>query len=115
MRSQQLFLQSTDRQYFAAQRDLASHGNIAAHSDLAPFVSQRVAELNHTQEVVDIVLSDGHVKGSAFLHYFARNLAANVTNLALEVTHASFPRIRADQRGNRIVSELQILFGESCL
>ena len=78
-------------------------------------MSQRVAELNHTQEVVDIVLSDGHVIGFAFLHYFARNLAANVTNFALQVTHASFPGIRADQRGNRVVGELQILFGESCL
>src|SRR2546426_334839 len=35
MRGQKFFFQSADRQHFAAQRNLAGHGDIATHGNLA--------------------------------------------------------------------------------
>src|SRR6266849_5784985 len=197
MRGQKFFFQSADRQHFAAQRNLAGHGDIATHRNLAQsagnrgrdrdsgggtilgdgafrhvhvnvegaveitlqpqamrprthirhsrlrrflhyvaefagqrefafaiydgsfgaqdgatdfgprqaghqpdftlLVGQRVAELDHTQEIVDVVLSDGDVVAFAVFYHFASDLAAHVADFTLQVANAGFPRVRADQ------------------
>src|SRR5215471_20398610 len=72
-------------------------------ADFRFLVRQRVPELDHAQEVIHVLARDGDREVLAFLHHFARNLAADVADLALEIAYASFPRIRADQRGDGIV------------
>ena len=108
---------AVDHSGFGAQNRAADFGPGQAgdQADFALFVGQRVAELDHAQEVVDVFLADGDVVALAFLHHFARDLAADVADFALQVAHAGFARVGADQRGDGVVGELEVLVGQSGL
>ena len=45
----------------------------------------------------------------AFLHDFARDLAADIADFALQVAHARLARVGADHRRDRFVGELDVL------
>src|SRR5207244_3027562 len=63
-------------------------------------------------EVVNVFRIDGDVVGLALFHHLARDFAADVSNLALQVAHARFPRIGADKGCDGLVGKLQVLFRE---
>ena len=102
---------------FGAQNRAADFGPGQAgdQTDFAVLVGQRVAEFDHAQEVVDVVLPDGDVVGLAFLHYLARHFAADVADFALQVADARFPRVGADQGSDRVIGELDVLVGQARL
>ena len=102
---------------FGAQNGAADFGpgQPGDQADFALLVGQRIAELDHAQEIVDIVLRDGDVEGLAFLDHLARDLAADVADFALQVADAGFPGVGANQGGNRVIGELHVLVGQSGL
>ena len=61
MRGQQLLLQSADRQHLAAQRDLAGHGDIAAHRNPAQRAGQSGCDGDAGRRAVFRNRAFGHV------------------------------------------------------
>ena len=80
--------------------------------DFALLVRQHVAELDYSEEVVNVFRIDGDVVGLALFHHLTRDFAADVSNLALQVANARFPRIGADKGCDGLVGELEVLFRE---
>src|SRR5215469_6600775 len=87
--------------------DYASFGAQDRTADLGPgqtsnqanfglFMRQRVPELDHAKEVIDVLGRDRDREVLAFLHDFACHLPADVSDFALEIAYASFTRVRAD-------------------
>ena len=72
-------------------------GQAGNQSHFAAFMRQGIAELDHTQVIVDVVLCDCDVVIDAFLNHFARDFAADVPDFALQVAHARLARVRPDQ------------------
>ena len=62
MRRQQFLLQAADRQHFAAQRDLAGHGDIRAHRNLGERRHQRRAHADTGARAVLRRRAFGHVQ-----------------------------------------------------
>ncbi len=79
----------------------------------ALLVRQRIAELDYTQEVVDVGAGHRDRVVLAFLDHFARNLAADVSNFTLQVAHSRLAGVGADQRCDGFVRELHILFRQA--
>src|SRR5581483_4110545 len=79
-------------------------------ADFALFVREAVAELEHAQEVVNVIGSDGDRIVRAFFDYLARDLATDVAYFAFKIADASFTGVVADQSCDCIVGELNILF-----
>ena len=74
-----------------------------------------VAEFDHTQEVVHVIGGDVDVIALAFFHHLARDLAADIADLTLQISDTRFASVRADQRGNSFIAELDILFRQAGL
>ena len=81
-------------------------------SHFAAFVRQGIAELDHAQVIVHVVLRDRDVVIHAFLDHFARNLAADVADFALQIAHARLAGVGANQAGYGFVREFDVLIGE---
>ena len=66
-------------------------------ADLALLVRLGVAELRDAEEFVDVLGCRRYlVVLGAVLHHLARDLAADVADLALQVADAGFARVAAD-------------------
>src|SRR5205807_1825652 len=90
-------------------------GKARNQADFALLVRQRVAELDHSEEFARVFRVDDNVVAFTFLDDFPGYLAADVPDLAFQIADARFPSVRTDQRGNGVITELQILFRETCL
>src|SRR5262249_2735151 len=71
-----------------------------------------VAEFGNAEEFID-VFSAQRNGVTLFLHDFAGDLAADIADLALQVAHPSFTRVRADDLAQSIVSEGVLLFRQA--
>src|SRR5947207_13050683 len=82
---------------FAAQNRTADFGpgKSGHEADLALFMGKRVAELDDAKKVVHVLASDRDVVIRALFYDFAGNLAADVADFALQVTHAGFAGVIA--------------------
>src|SRR5262249_30680108 len=88
-------------------------GKAGDEANFTLFVGQAVAELDYAQEVVDVLGGHGDVVVRAFFHHFARDFAANVSDLALQIADTGFAGIAANQRDDGIVREPDVLFVEA--
>ena len=61
MSGQQLFFQSADREHFAAQRDLAGHGQVAPHRNLAERAGNRRSDRDAGRRAIFRDRALGHV------------------------------------------------------
>src|SRR5579864_7737397 len=110
----------------AGERQLAfavNHGSFGAQNratdfsprqagdqpDFALLMRQRVAELDYPEEVVRILGSNCYAVILAFLNHLAGDLAADVADFALQITHTGFARVTADESGDRFIRELDVL------
>ena len=100
---------------FRAENRAANFGPSQAgdQSHFALFMRQRVAELDDAQEVVDVLAGDGDGIVLAFLHDLAGDFAADVADFALQIAHASFAGVGADEPGDGFIGELDVLFRQA--
>src|SRR5579859_7103385 len=82
-------------------------------TDFVLFLGPELAELNDAEEFVDVRRGDLDLDLPAFLHDAPRNLAGDIGNLALQIPHAGFLGVVPDNVVERIIVELQVLFGET--
>ncbi len=81
-------------------------------ADFALLVHFGVAEPRHTQKLMDVRFRNLFLMLGAALDHAPRHFAADIANLALQITHAGFPRVVADDFQNRAVFEDDVLFAE---
>src|ERR1019366_6362260 len=84
-------------------------------ADFTALVSLAVAELHNAQMLGDISRGEFHRVLVALLDHLARDFAADVADLALEIADAGFARVIANDGGKRFVGEDDVLFGQSGL
>ena len=96
---------------------LAAHfgpGQAGSQADFIFLARPQFAELDDAQEFVGVFGRDVDFDLIlAFFDHAARDLAADVGDLAFQIADAGFLRVVADDVAERFVGELQIFFGEA--
>ncbi len=72
-----------------------------------------IAELGHAEELAHVGRGDLFLVLCTLLHYAAGYLAAYVADFALQVAHAGFARVAANDLANCVVLEDDVLFAEA--
>src|SRR5262249_42480721 len=82
---------------------------------LVLLMDQRIAALRHTEKVGEIRRRDHFLVLRPALYYAPRDFAANVADLALQVANSRFTRVAANNFGDRLIDESNVLFCKPCI
>src|SRR4029077_11772451 len=87
--------------------------NASGQADFITLFEPDFAELDDTEEVVDVCGVDVHFCGGFLGDDPARHLSRDVLNLALEAAYASLVRVMADELEQTFVGEGEVLFRQA--